>query len=161
MNHLATEMFKMQAGINLTHVPYRGAPLAAVDVISGRVPILFDYMLTGLANIRDGKLRALAVTGDQRSPLLPDVPTMAELGFPDFNASLWFAFFAPSSTPGDMIDKVARAAIDALNRPAVIKRINELGVEVVAEGADELKARLAADRARWKSVIQKLSTSKE
>src|SRR5690606_14567396 len=107
MNHLAMEMLKFQAQIDLRHVPYRGNPLAAIDVISGHVPVFADYVLTGLPHVKDGKLRGLAVTGRTRLAALPDLPTLSESGLPDYEASLWFALFAPAGTPPAVIDKLS------------------------------------------------------
>lgn len=154
INYLTAEMFNIQAGIHLLNIPYRGAPLAELDVMSGRVPILFDYMLTALSNVRSGKLRALAVTSKKRAYMMPDVPAMSELGFHDFHASLWFAFFAPAGTPTAAIDKISRAALSALKNPVVKKKIEDLGIEVVAEGAEGMKKRLLDERKRWGSVIE-------
>jgi tripartite-type tricarboxylate transporter receptor subunit TctC len=105
-NHLATEMFKIVTGINLLHVPYRGNPLAVVDVIGGLVPVFFDFVLTGLPHIREGKVRALATTGAERAPVLPDVPTAIEAGVPGFEAGTWFGVYAPVGTPPAVIAKL-------------------------------------------------------
>src|SRR6202171_5945928 len=105
-NHLAVELFKIKTGIDMLHVPYRGNPLAVVDVIAGRVPVFFDFVLTGLPHVREGKVRALAVTGAHRPPVLPDVPTVAEAGVPGFEASTWFGVYAPAGTKPAIVQKL-------------------------------------------------------
>ena len=105
-NHLAFELFKTQTGTDFVHVPYRGNPLAMIDVIAGQVPVFFDFVLTGAPHVKSGAVRALATTGAQRSGVLPDVPTAMEAGIKDFEASTWFAFYAPAGTPKDLVEKI-------------------------------------------------------
>ncbi|MCC6778742.1 MAG: tripartite tricarboxylate transporter substrate binding protein [Hyphomicrobiales bacterium] len=155
MNHLAVELLKAQTGIDLRHIPYRGNPLAAIDAISGQVPVFFDYVLTGIPHVRDGKLRALATTSARRLAALPDLPTMSEAGVPGFEASLWFALFAPAGTPGEIVDKLNQAALQALAKPRVRERMAELGIEVLAEGPERLAAVMKSDHAKWKSTVEK------
>ena len=161
MNHLAVELFKLQTGIDVRHVPYRGNPLAAIDVISGHVPLFFDYLLTGLPHVKDGKLRALATTGAKRTPALPDLPTVSEAGVPGFEASLWFAFFAPAGTPKEIVDKLTKSVQDALAKPKVKERLDSLGVEVDAQGSEKLAAVMKADFAKWKEVREKTGLKME
>jgi tripartite-type tricarboxylate transporter receptor subunit TctC len=161
MNHLAVELFKLQTGIDVRHVPYRGNPLAAIDVISGHVPLFFDYLLTGLPHVKDGKLRALATTGAKRTPALPDLPTVSEAGVPGFEASLWFAFFAPAGMPKEIVDKLTKSVQDALAKPKVKERLDSLGVEVDAQGSEKLAAVMRADFAKWKEVREKTGLKME
>ena len=161
MNHLAVELLKAQMGIDLRHIPYRGNPLAAIDAISGQVPLFFDYVLTGLPHVRDGKLRALATTSATRLPALPDLPTMAEAGVPGYEASLWFALFAPAGTPADVIEKLNKAALDALAKPRAKERMATLGIEVLAQGPDRLGALMKADHDKWKVAVQKAGIKPE
>jgi tripartite-type tricarboxylate transporter receptor subunit TctC len=161
MNHLAVELFKLQTGIDVRHVPYRGNPLAAIDVISGHVPLFFDYLLTGLPHVKDGKLRALATTGAKRTPALPDLPTVSEAGVPGFEASLWFAFFAPAGTPKEIVDKLTKSVQDALAKLKVKERLDSLGVEVDAQGSEKLAAVMKADFAKWKEVREKTGLKME
>jgi tripartite-type tricarboxylate transporter receptor subunit TctC len=161
MNHLAVELFKLQTGIDVRHVPYRGNPLAAIDVISGHVPLFFDYLLTGLPHVKDGKLRALATTGARRTPALPDLPTVSEAGVPGFEASLWFAFFAPVGTPKEIVEKLTKSVQDALAKPKVKERLDSLGVEVDAQGPEKLAAVMKSDFAKWKEVREKTGLKME
>jgi tripartite-type tricarboxylate transporter receptor subunit TctC len=155
MNHLAVELLKLEAQIDLRHVPYRGNPLAAIDVIAGRVPVFVDYVLTGVPHVKDGKLRALAVTSNKRFEALPDIPTVSEAGVPGFEASLWFAFFAPTGTPAAIVTKLNNAALKALAKPNVKQRLDSLGIEVAAQGPEQLSQLMKADHDRWKVVVEK------
>jgi tripartite-type tricarboxylate transporter receptor subunit TctC len=153
-NHLAVELFKITTGIDLLHVPYRGNPLAIMDVIGGRVPVFFDFVLTGLPHVRDGKVRALATTGLHRSAVLPDVPTVIEAGVPNFEAATWFGVFAPARTPREITDKLNAEILDILTLPALRERLTGLGVDIIAEGPEQLAALTAADLAKWGPIIQ-------
>jgi len=154
-NHLAVELFKNMTGVEMLHVPYRGNPLAVVDVIAGRVPVFFDFVLTGLPHVREGKVRALATTGAHRSPVLPDVPTVAEAGVPGFEASTWFGLYAPAGTKPDVIAKLNREILAVLALPNVKERLSTLGVDVIAEGPDSLAALTKSDLAKWGPIIEK------
>jgi tripartite-type tricarboxylate transporter receptor subunit TctC len=155
VNHLAVELLKSEAGINLRHVPYRGNPLAAIDVISGQVPVFLDYVLTGMPHVRDGKLRALATTSPRRLAALPDLPTVSESGVPGFEASVWFAFFAPAGTPQPIVDKLNDATLKALAKPNVRERLATLGMEESAKGPAELDRKMHKDHDIWKAAIEK------
>ena len=154
MNHLAMELFKAKTGTNLRHIPYRGNPLAAVDVIGGRVPVFMDYVVTGVPNVKSGKLVALAATSASRLPQLPDLPTVAEAGVPDFEASLWFAFFAPSGTLPQVVSKLNDATQKALAEPRVKERFVQMGIELTSGGPAELSRLMKADHDRWKAVVE-------
>ncbi|HEV2000587.1 MAG TPA: tripartite tricarboxylate transporter substrate binding protein [Xanthobacteraceae bacterium] len=154
-NHLAVELFKITTGIDLLHVPYRGNPLAIMDVIGGRVPVFFDFVLTGLPHVRDGKVRALATTGLHRSAVLPDVPTVIEAGVPNFEAATWFGVFAPARTPREITDKLNAEILDILTLPALRERLTGLGVDIIAEGPEQLAALTAVDLAKWGPIVQK------
>jgi tripartite-type tricarboxylate transporter receptor subunit TctC len=155
MNHLAVELLKSQVGIDLRHIPYRGNTMAAVDAINGQVPLFVDYVLTGLPHVKDGKLRALATTSPTRLGVLPELPTMMEAGVPDYEASLWFALFAPAGTSPDIVDKLNKAALAALAKTSVKDRLTVLGIELLADGPDKLGALMKADHDKWKGAIEK------
>ena len=154
-NHLAVEMFKIKTGIDMLHIPYRGNPLAIVDVIAGRVPVFFDFVLTGLPHVREGKVRALAVTSDHRSKVLPDVPTVMEAGVADFEASTWFGVFAPGRTKPAIIEKLNTEILAVLAIPTIRERLTELGVDIIADGPQALAALTKSDLEKWGPIVQK------
>ena len=154
-NHLATEMFKAMTGIDMLHIPYRGNPLAVLDVIGGRVPVFFDFVLTGLPHIRGGKVRALATTGATRAAVLPDVPTAVEAGVPGFVTGTWFGVYAPMGTPRAITDKLNAEILSILDVPAVKERLSGLGVEIWAKGPAELAAITKGDFEKWGPVVKK------
>src|SRR6202035_2894501 len=123
--HLSMELFKLVTGTNFTHVPYRGAAPAYTDVMSGQVPVMIDNLASALGQIKGGSVRALAVTGKERSPLLPDVPTVAESGVPDYVYDVWFGLWAPKNTPKPIVEKLNEQIQKALAEPAVKERIAE------------------------------------
>ena len=153
--HLATELFKQQTGTDLRHVPYRANPLAMNDVIGGQVPVFFDFVTTGAPHVRAGKVRGLATTGLKRSPVLPELPTMIEAGVSDFEATTWIAVFAAAGTPRDTIIRLHNEMAAILAMPAVKERLGTFGLDIVAEGPDQLGALLKADTEKWAAVIQK------
>ena len=154
-NHLATEMFKVMTGVDMLHIPYRGNPLAVLDVIGGRVPVFFDFVLTGLPHIRGGKVRALATTGATRAAVLPDVPTAVEAGVPGFVTGTWFGVYAPAGTPRAITDKLNAEILSILDVPAVKERLSGLGVEIWAKGPAELATITKADFEKWGPVVKK------
>jgi tripartite-type tricarboxylate transporter receptor subunit TctC len=154
-NHLAVELFKIKTGIDMLHVPYRGNPLAVVDVIAGRVPVFFDFVLTGLPHVREGKVRALAVTGAHRSQVLPDVPTVAEAGVPGFEASTWFGVYAPGGTKPEIVEKLNAEILAVLALPKIRERLSGLGVDILAEGPQGLAALTKSDLEKWGPIVQK------
>ncbi len=154
-NHLAVEQFKQMTGINLLHVPYRGNPLAVVDVIGGRVPLFFDFVLTALPHVREGKVRALATTGLKRTPVMPDVPTVIESGVSGFDAGTWFAVYAPARTSKEIVAKLNTEIIAALAIPAIRERMEGLGVDIWAKGPEDLRELTASDLAKWGPIVQK------
>lgn len=154
-NHLAVELFKIKTGIDMLHIPYRGNPLAIVDVIAGRVPVFFDFVLTGLPHIREGKVRALATTGAHRSAVMPDVPTVMEAGVPDFEASTWFGVYAPAGTKPAIVEKLNEEILAVLALPTIRERLTVLGVDVIAEGPQALAALTKSDLEKWGPIIRK------
>uniref|UniRef100_C5D0T9 Tripartite tricarboxylate transporter substrate binding protein n=1 Tax=Variovorax paradoxus (strain S110) TaxID=543728 RepID=C5D0T9_VARPS len=153
-NHLAAELLKKMAGVELTHVPYKGSGPAITDLIGGQVPVFFDNEPSILPFIKQGKVRALAVTGKTRSANLPDVPTMEELGFAGFVIEPWYAFAAPAGTPEPAIRRLNTAFNNALNQPAVRDRMVAMGI-TPAGGSPEVLGRLIrSEYTRWAELIR-------
>lgn len=153
-NHLAGELLKSLAGINIVHVPYRGAAPAMNDLVGGHIPLMFDNMPAVLPHVTAGSIRALAVAGAQRSPLLPDLPTIAEAGVPGLEASAWFGLTAPAGTPPATLDRITEAVMRALQAPDVVKRLTELGAEPGNISGEAFGAFLRAEADKWSKVVQ-------
>lgn len=152
--HLAGELFKRDAKTDITHVPYRGSAAALSDLISGRVPMMFDNVAVMVPQIRNGSLRPLATTGRQRSPLLPHVPTVQESGLASFEVEGWFAAFVPAGTPQPVIDDLNKALVDMVRKPPVTARLMDLGAEprrFSPQAADEF---VQGEIRRWRGIIQ-------
>ena len=149
--HIAGELLKQIANVDMTQVPYRGAVFT--DVLDGRVPILIANMGSVLPTVQDGRLRGIAVTSLARSPSLPELPTIAESGFPGFEATSWFALVAPAGTPQAIVDKVHDAAVKIVNEPETRAKFAQLGVDTVGSSPGELADILKADIAKWAKVI--------
>jgi tripartite-type tricarboxylate transporter receptor subunit TctC len=153
--HLSMELFELITGIKLTHVPYRGAQPAYADVISGQVPVFFDNLASALGQIQGGNVRALAVTGTQRSPLLPDVPTVAESGVPDYQYYVWFGLWAPKKTPQPIIEKLNGEVEKALATPIVQQRIAADGGEPFIMPLTEITPFVKSEIAKWADVVKR------
>jgi tripartite-type tricarboxylate transporter receptor subunit TctC len=153
-SHLAGALFAKLAGIELTHVPYRGSSQSVLDVVEGRIAIQFATIPPTLNLVRDGKVRALAVTGANRSAVIPDVPTIAEAGVPGYEASLWQAIVAPAATPRAIVERLNREVRTVLEAPDVVANLTRQGIELAPGTPDELAARIAADIVKWRDVIQ-------
>lgn len=151
--HMSGEMLKYQAGIDITHVPYKGAGPALVDLLGGQVTMMVDNLPSSMPYIKSGKLRALAVTGKVRSPELPDVPTMMEAGFKDFEVTAWFGIFVPAKTPPEVINKLYAALKKVLNLPEVKARMTELGGYAPADTPANTKAFVIAEKKKWEQLV--------
>jgi tripartite-type tricarboxylate transporter receptor subunit TctC len=152
--HLAGELLKVMAGIEIQHVPYRGSSGVIPDLLAGRLNVFFGTMAAVLPLVREGKLRALAVTSRVRSPQMPDVPTMEELGFPGFDATAWFGVMAPAGTPEPIIDKLHKEIVRALALPEVRAKIEGFGGQVVANAPVEFAALIRSETPYWGKVIK-------
>ncbi|HLH98632.1 MAG TPA: tripartite tricarboxylate transporter substrate binding protein [Xanthobacteraceae bacterium] len=151
--HLAGALFASMAHIEMVHVPYRGTGQAAIDLMDGRVDMQFGTIPPSVGNIRDGKLRALGVTGATRNNALPDVPTIAESGLPGYEASLWQGYVVPAGTPQTIVAKLNREVTAALADPAVRAALIEQGVEPEPGPPEAMEQRMRADAAKWHDVI--------
>jgi tripartite-type tricarboxylate transporter receptor subunit TctC len=150
--HLAVEWFKILTGVRLTHVPYRGTAPAIADLLAGHVQLMFDNAANALPQIRQGKLKALAIGAPPRVPELPDVPAMAEF-YPGFLASSWFSLVAPPKTPPEVVAKLSQAIAEALRMPDVAKRLQGLGATPGGESPDQTAVFLREETERWHKVI--------
>ncbi|MBI2768219.1 MAG: tripartite tricarboxylate transporter substrate binding protein [Burkholderiales bacterium] len=154
-SHLVPEYFKYRTGTFMTHIPYKGSGPAIADVVAGQVQLMFDTLLTSTPFVKSGKLRMLAVTTAQRLPDYPEVPTMAEaLGMKDFEASSWYALYAPGGTPPEVVRRLSAEVDAALKKPAVAKRLTDLGAIPVGGGPEKLAAFQRAEQEKWGKVIQ-------
>lgn len=160
-NHIASKMMESMADISLIHVPYRGGGPAIVDALGGQIDSVMAFPLGALPHIRTGKLKALAVTGAKRSSALPDVPTVAEAGVTGYEFSSWFGLVAPKGTPREAIERVNQATIDALRVPETIERLRQGMTEPIGKGPREFAELIAAEQARWSSLIQKYGIKAE
>jgi tripartite-type tricarboxylate transporter receptor subunit TctC len=151
--HLSGELFKSMAGVDMVHVPYKGAGPALVDVIAGHVPIMFDNLPPSLEQIRAGKLRGLAVTTKERAAAVPELPTVAET-LPGYETYTWNALFAPAGTPPEAIARLNAAALAALADSGVATRLKDLSATVVGSTPEELQAHVEAELAKWAPVVE-------
>jgi tripartite-type tricarboxylate transporter receptor subunit TctC len=151
--HMAGELFKMMSGVDMLHVPYRGASPALTDMLGGRAQVMFEGMLSLVAHAREGKLRPLAVTTTVRSRLFPDVPTVAEF-LPGYEASVWFGIGAPRDTPAEIVGKLNREINAGLADPTLSARIGELGGTPLALSSAEFEKLIAADTEKWGKVVR-------
>jgi tripartite-type tricarboxylate transporter receptor subunit TctC len=152
--HMSGEMFMHLTGTRMIHVPYKGSAPAITDLLGGQVQIMFDNIPSALPHIRSGKLRALATTGGQRDPALPDLPTIAEAGVKGYEAGVWFGLAAPAGTPPEVIAKISAEAIKGTRSPEFVKRMTELGYVVMGYGPERMTAMLRDELARWTPVIK-------
>jgi tripartite-type tricarboxylate transporter receptor subunit TctC len=158
--HLSGEMFKMMTGVDLLHVPYRGAAPALTDLISGQVQVMFDNMPSSIEHIRAGKLRALGVTTSKRSPALPDVPTVADT-VPGYEASAWFGMGAPKETPPEVVNKLNKAINAALSDPNIQARLADLGGIVMAGTPADFGQVIVEETEKWAKVVKAAGVSIE
>lgn len=152
--HFGGELFKSIAGIDMTHVPYKGSAPALQDMLAGRVDLFFDAPITSGPHVRAGKLRALAMASPRRAPQFPDVPTMAEVGFAGIELDFWFALYAPSATPQAVVTRLNSEFVKAMQSPDVSKRFGDLGLDVTTSTPAELAKRAADDTVRLGKVVR-------
>jgi tripartite-type tricarboxylate transporter receptor subunit TctC len=153
-SRLAGELFRSMAGIDIRHVPYRGNPALLPDLLAGRISMAFPNTAVVLPQLRAGRLRALAVTSPKRTAAMPDLPTLAEAGFPGFDATAWYGLLAPAGTPPTIVDKLYREAARVLALADVRKRLDDLGMEVVANTPAEFAAVIRSEIPQWAKLIK-------
>ena len=151
--HIAGELFKLSIGQDVVGVPYKGSAPAVVDTIGGTTQYMFPSMFTGYPQVKGGKLRALAIAGEKRSRVMPELPTLTEQGVPNVNMSQWYAMFAPAKTPKTVIDRLNVEMNAVLNDKATEKKIEDQGAEVETGTPDQLKTLVQKEVAHWKSVV--------
>lgn len=154
-NHLSGELFRTEAGgLQITHVPYKGSAPAFVDLLGGRISMMFDTISQQTQNIAKGKVRALAVTGPRRSPLLPDVPTAREAGLKNFDVTIWFGVLAPAGTPQPVIQRLNREIAGVMSAPDMKKLMQVQGAEAAPDTPAEFAALIQHDLAKWGPVVK-------
>lgn len=149
---LTAELFKAQAGVFVTHIPYKGTGLAIPDLVAGQLDVLFDSLPTGMPHVRDGRLRALAVTTLKRTPLAPDLPPVADT-LPGFESNTWFGLYGPKGLPAEVVNRVNTAANQALSDPEVRAKLTTLGIEPVTSTPAQFAKMVADDQGKWKRII--------
>ncbi len=159
--HLSSEMFAQRAGLNLTHIPYKGMGPAVAALLGGQVTFLIDNLPSSISFIRSGQFRALAITGDQRSPQLPDVPTMAEAGIKDMVVTAWFGFVAPAGTPAEIVNKIQQATKKVLDTPEIQQRFAEMGGTPGGGTPAEFGAFMDKEQASWRKIVEAAKLSME
>ena len=152
--HLSGELFKVLAGVKMVHVPYAGSPQAVTDLLAGRIQLFFSPASTVLQHVRDGKLVALASTEAKRTAIAPELPTMVEAGLPGFETGLWFGLLAPAGTPKEVVDKLARAANEALQTDEVAKALAPQGIDLVGGSPEDFARYLEGEMKRWATVAE-------
>ena len=155
LGHLTMTLLEQAAGIKLVHIPYKGGGPMTTDALGGQIDLGIASVAQQSPHVRGGKLRAVAVTGDKRSPVLPDVPALAEQGFPGFSALAWWGIFAPAGVPKPIIDKFHGELVKALNRPEVRKQLSEsLGMDILASPPEDTQKFLISQMERWGKVVR-------
>jgi len=152
--HLGGELFKLEAGVDLLHVPFKGGGPSMIDVIGGHTKVMFSSLVQTTPHIKSGKLRALGTGGATRSPVLPDVPTIAEAGVPTYQAINWWGLLAPVGTPQPIIDKLHAALTKVQNSPETQKQLSTEGASVVQMSSAEFGKFMQAEMTRWERVVK-------
>jgi tripartite-type tricarboxylate transporter receptor subunit TctC len=152
--HMVTALFELMAGVSMTHVPYKGSGPALVDLIGGQIAVMFENIGSGMVHLKSGKLRALAVTGPQREPTLPDVPTIAESGVPGYSGTSWWTVAAPRGTPTAVVEKIQQDIRRVMSTPEARAKFDSLGVRPVINSPAEAEAFFASETVKWNRVIE-------
>ena len=159
--HLAGALLELSTGVQLLHVPYRGIAPAVNDLVGGQVSMMFAPLQTALPHIRSGKLRAIGIASQKRSPLLPDLPTIAEQGVAKFEAVSWYALMVPAGTPADIVDKLSAATMRFLALPDTRAKLAAQGMDAAGGSPQDLAATIRSETARWSEVVRKQNIKPE
>jgi len=152
--HVSGELFKSMTGVQMTHIPYKGRQMAIPDLIGGQIQLMFDNMPSALPMAREGKIRAVAQTSAKRSAAAPDIPTVAESGLPGFEATSWFALFAPAGTPREVVARLNAEVLRVFRLPEVQDRLKQLGLDAVLSSPEELARYQQGEIAKWAKVVK-------
>jgi len=152
--HLAGELFNSMAGVKMVHVPYKGAAPALADLLGGQVQLMFSTMPPALPHVKDGKLRALAVTSAKRSPAAPDLPTLDEIALPGFEANTWHGVVVPAGTPATIVARLNREIVAILHLPDVVERFSSQGAEALGSTPEEFAAYIRSETLKWAKVVR-------
>jgi len=152
--HLAGELFKSMAGVQMQHVPYRGSAPALTALIGGEVSLMFNNLLTALPHVKAGRLRALAVTSAERSPAAPEIPTMAESGLPGYDVSTWYGLLVPAGTPKEIVARLNAEVVRILNLPELKERLRSQGADVIPSTPDQFAAHIRQEMVKWAQVVR-------
>ena len=152
--HMSGAMFTQMTASDIAHIPYKGSGPAVTDLLGGQVHMMFDNIPSSLPHIKSGKLRALATTGAKRDPALPDLPTVAEAGVPGYESGVWFGLMAPAGTPKDVIAKLNAAAVQGAKAPGFVKRMTELGYNIIPGTPDDMGAAIKTEITRWTPIVK-------
>jgi len=159
--HLSGELFVHQAGVDMPHVPYKGSAPALTDLVAGHVQVMFDSMITALPLVNAGQLRALAVTGAQRSPVVPNLPTIAEAGVPGYGANGWIGVVAPANTPPAIVDKLHASIVKALADPGLREKLTAQAAEPVGSSPAEFATFIRTETDKWAEAVRGANLSIE
>jgi len=159
--HLAGELFNSMAGVKMVHVPYKGAAPALTDLLGGQVQLMFSTMPPALPHVKDGKLRALAVTSAKRSPATPELPTVDEIALPGFEANTWHGVVAPAGTPAAIVARLNREIVAILHLPEVVERLSAQGAEPVGSTPEEFAAYIRSETVKWAKVVRESGAKAE
>jgi tripartite-type tricarboxylate transporter receptor subunit TctC len=152
--HLTGELFKTSLKLDITHIPYKGSAPAIADLLGGHIPVMFDSMIAIMPHIRSGKVKVIAVTADRRTPLLPDVPTFAESGYPTIVSYAWYGFFAPAKTPQDIVARLNSETLKIMKQPEFQKILADTGSEFVGDSSENFGAFIKSETAKWSKLVK-------
>ena len=152
--HMSGAMFTQLTGTDIVHIPYKGSAPAVTDLLAGQTNMMFDNIPSALPHIKSGKLRAIATTGAKRDPALPDLPTVAESGVAGYESGVWFGIMVPAATPRDIVMKLNAAAVQAAKAPEFVKRMTDLGYNIIPGTPEDMAKMLKAEVARWAPIVK-------